>query len=126
MSYNIGIIGQGFVGSAIREGLKDFYNIKTYDIDESKCNATHEEVCVDSEIIFVCLPTPMRKDGSCDTRILQGELSLIDMISPVLGCVVGVIGHHIFSLLLISDGFLLLASAVLDFHVYCRHTKSLL
>ena len=26
---NIGIIGQGFVGSAIREGLKNFYDVKT-------------------------------------------------------------------------------------------------
>ena len=31
---NIGIIGQGFVGSAIREGLKNFYSIKAYDIDK--------------------------------------------------------------------------------------------
>ncbi len=30
---NIGIIGQGFVGSAIREGLRNFYNILTYDIN---------------------------------------------------------------------------------------------
>ena len=40
---NIGIIGQGFVGSAIREGLKNFYQIKTYDIDVSKCNSTHSK-----------------------------------------------------------------------------------
>ncbi len=68
---NIGIIGQGFVGSAIREGLKNFYKISAYDIDETKCNQTHEWVCLDSHIIFICLPTPMRKDGSCDTRILE-------------------------------------------------------
>ena len=60
---NIGIIGQGFVGSAIREGLKNFYKIKTYDIDKTKCNSTHSQVCLESDIIFMCLPTPMRKDG---------------------------------------------------------------
>ena len=29
---NIGIVGQGFVGSAIREGLNSFYEINTYDL----------------------------------------------------------------------------------------------
>jgi nucleotide sugar dehydrogenase len=71
---NIGIIGQGFVGSAIREGLTNFYQILTYDIDESKCNQTLKNVCAASDIIFVCVPTPMRKDGSCDTRILKNAL----------------------------------------------------
>ena len=74
---NIGIIGQGFVGSAIREGLTNFYQILTYDIDESKCNQTLENVCAASDIIFVCVPTPMRKDGSCDTRILKSALDSV-------------------------------------------------
>ena len=67
----IGIIGQGFVGSAIKEGLKKHYKVKTFDIEKSKCNSTHEEVCCNSDIVFVCLPTPMRVDGSCDIRILE-------------------------------------------------------
>ena len=71
---NIGIIGQGFVGSAIREGLSSYYNTLTFDLDESKCNSTHREVTRESNIIFVCLPTPMRKDGSCDTRILESAI----------------------------------------------------
>ena len=75
---NIGIVGQGFVGSAIREGLENFYKINTYDIDESKCNKTHKWVCLDSHIIFVCLPTPMRIDGSCDTRILEKAIEDIE------------------------------------------------
>ena len=76
---NIGIIGQGFVGSAIREGLKNFYKIRTYDIDKSKCNSTHSQVCLESDIIFMCLPTPMRKDGSCDTRILESAVREVDL-----------------------------------------------
>ena len=75
----IGIIGQGFVGSAIREGLKNFYDIKAYDIEKSKCwNVTDtssvDEVVWHSDIIFVCVPTPMRQDGSCDSRILESAL----------------------------------------------------
>lgn len=71
---NIGIIGQGFVGSAIREGLKNYHKILTYDLDESKCNSNLLDVTEKSEIVFVCVPTPMRKDGSCDTRILEGAI----------------------------------------------------
>ena len=76
---NIGIIGQGFVGSAIREGLKAFYAIKAYDLDPQKCwniedTGSVDEVVCHSDIVFVCVPTPMRKDGSCDTRILEDAL----------------------------------------------------
>ena len=75
---NIGIIGQGFVGSAIREGLKSFYPCYTYDLDSSRCTHTHEEVVDNADIIFVCVPTPMRKSGECDTRILEKAVTNID------------------------------------------------
>ena len=76
---NIGIIGQGFVGSAIREGLESFYEVKAYDIDSSKSwnivnKDSVDEVISFCDIIFVCVPTPMRKDGSCDTRILESAI----------------------------------------------------
>ena len=74
----IGIVGQGFVGSAIREGLKNFYPVMTYDIDKSKSTSTHKAVCENADIIFVCLPTPMRKSGECDTRILENAIKRID------------------------------------------------
>ena len=74
----IGIIGQGFVGSAIREGLSNYYGVLTYDIDSEKCNSTHEVVCAEAKIIFVCIPTPMRKSGECDTRLLEKVIARID------------------------------------------------
>jgi len=73
----VGIIGQGFVGSSIYEGLKNFYEILTYDIDKTKCNSSHAEVCKESDIIFVCIPTPMRLSGECDTRLLE---SVVDKL----------------------------------------------
>lgn len=75
---NIGIVGQGFVGSAINYGLNNFYEVLTFDIDSAKCNSSHEELCKKSEIIFVCIPTPMRKNGSCDTRLLESVIAKID------------------------------------------------
>ena len=78
--FEIGVIGQGFVGSAIKEGLKTYYPCRTFDLDETKCDNTQEEVINNSDIIFVCLPTPMRKSGECDTRILEGALTSIEQI----------------------------------------------
>ena len=74
----IGIIGHGFVGSAISEGLKNYYEVLTYDIDKSKCNSSHYNVCNQTDIIFVCIPTPMRKSGECDTRLLESVISEIE------------------------------------------------
>jgi UDPglucose 6-dehydrogenase len=76
---SIGIVGQGFVGSAVRKGLDQFYTVRCYDIDSTKCynvsdRSSVDEVVWHSDIIFVCVPTPMRLDGSCDTRILESAL----------------------------------------------------
>jgi UDPglucose 6-dehydrogenase len=76
----IGIIGQGFVGSAIREGLQNYYDVLTFDIEPDRCNSTHERVCWESNIIFVCIPTPMRKSGECDTRLLEGVIAKVDKV----------------------------------------------
>jgi len=71
---NIGIIGQGFVGNAIYQKFKKYYKIKTFDLDESKSNSTKQELLDNSDIVFVCLPTPMNKDGSCNTDIVEGAI----------------------------------------------------
>ena len=73
---NIGIIGQGFVGNAIYQKFKKYYDIKTYDLDLSKCNSTQQEV-INQDIVFVCLPTPMYKDGSCNISIVEDAIALI-------------------------------------------------
>jgi UDPglucose 6-dehydrogenase len=78
---SIGIIGQGFVGTAIYYGLKNFYNIRTYDIDEEKCNSTINKLILHSDIIFQCLPTPMYTTGECDLTIVEGSLANIDKLS---------------------------------------------
>ena len=69
----IGIIGQGFVGNAIYQKFKNYYDVKTYDLDSSKCNATEQET-LDNEIVFVCLPTPMNADGSCNVDLVENAV----------------------------------------------------
>jgi UDPglucose 6-dehydrogenase len=80
----VGVVGQGFVGSAIREGLKNYYSVQTYDLQKDLSTCESLGVLVDkAQIIFVCLPTPMRKDGSCDTRIVRKVVSNIDQYAKV-------------------------------------------
>ena len=69
----IGIIGQGYVGTALKEGFQDFYQVETYDkYDLGK--STHSKISdiVElSDVIFVCVPTPMRQEGICYTGIVE-------------------------------------------------------
>ena len=74
----IGIVGQGYVGTAVKEVFSKHYETNTFDLN-GKCNCTDIEDLVDkSDIIFVCVPTPMKKDGSCDTSIVEGVVNEID------------------------------------------------
>jgi len=74
MKNKIGIIGQGFVGTAVYEGLKSFFNIETYDIvKESTCGSL-KEIAEKCNTLFVCLPTPMENDGTCHLGIIQPVL----------------------------------------------------
>ena len=66
----VGIVGNGFVGNALYQNLRDKVQCKVYDVDRNRSFNTLEEV-VEQEFIFVCLPTPMRKDGSCNLSILE-------------------------------------------------------
>lgn len=77
---NIGIVGQGYVGSAIKHSLKTFFTINTFDkfIKEKSTHETIQSLVDESDIIFLCLPTPMNEDGSCHTDIVEKNLMLIN------------------------------------------------
>ena len=77
----IGIIGQGFVGNAVYQKFKNYFDVLTYDLDESKSNSTKENLLFKCNTIFLCLPTPMNTDGSCNVDILQRELENIELIT---------------------------------------------
>ena len=80
MINNIGIIGYGFVGQAIAFGFSPVVPIYVYDKDPNRCINSLEETVNDSDIIFVSVPTPMRKDGSIDLSIVY---SVFESISEV-------------------------------------------
>ena len=76
---NIGIIGQGFVGSAVYEGMKNYFDVFAFDKDPKKfSNAIGiSGVVRNTEVTFLCVPTPMRKTGECDLSIISSALNEI-------------------------------------------------
>lgn len=78
MSKNLGIIGRGFVGNAIFQGLNHYYDIKVYDVDPKKSTHEFKEV-IDSDIVFLSVPTPMHKDtGDCDLSYIESVFDKIN------------------------------------------------
>ena len=82
----IGIIGQGFVGSAVREGMKNHYEILAFDKDPNKFSNVESiyHIVEGSQLTFLCVPTPMRKNGACDLSIVRSALTEINNVAKAL------------------------------------------
>ena len=75
----LGIVGQGFVGLALKAGFEKHYEIETYDkyeVDKSTCDLA--DLVAKCKVIFVCVPTPMNEDGSCHTDIVESVVKEIN------------------------------------------------
>ena len=71
----IGIVGQGYVGTAIKVGFESYYDLETYDkYSEEKSTMQLADMVESCEVIFVCVPTPMNKDGSCNIDIIDKQV----------------------------------------------------
>ena len=77
---NVGIVGCGFVGSSLREGLRDSVTVNVYDKFNTDLSTVDSlsDLVTESDILFVCLPTPMRRTGECDTTLVENTVRLID------------------------------------------------
>jgi len=89
----IGVVGYGYVGEAVTKGLAPVVDVLVYDkekgwleirdgkpkaawaafegIGREKQEEAHVYLVEHCSIIFVCVPTPMRQDGSCSTEIVE-------------------------------------------------------
>ena len=77
----IGIVGQGFVGNALREGFNPYYDVHAYDKYIKEKSTTDQLTLVqESDFIFVCVPTPMTSAGECYTGIVEDVLREINAI----------------------------------------------
>ena len=74
----VGIIGNGFVGEAQAFAFSPSADVRIYDIDPLKATHSLDET-LEQEFIFVCLPTPMRMDGTQDISFVE---NFFGSISP--------------------------------------------
>lgn len=70
MKKKVGIIGNGFVGESIAFAFSPTTELKIYDKNELRSLNTFEET-VNQDFVFVCVPTPMCKDGSQDLSFIN-------------------------------------------------------
>jgi len=81
----IGIIGRGFVGSAVEFGFSAQTGcdaeVKVYDKNPSKSIHTLNETVNKSDFIFLSVPTPSNLDGSMNIDILLNALQDIESVN---------------------------------------------
>ena len=68
--HKVGIIGNGFVGESQAFAFSSTSEVRVFDIDSLKATHTLEEV-YECDFIFVCVPTPMYKDGTQDLSYVE-------------------------------------------------------
>lgn len=97
----IGIIGRGFVGTAVYEGMRHCFDIFSYDklkgwagsvVGNETVSMTPPTInpytymlkSVDGPI-FVCVPTPMNNEGHCDLGIVDDVMTQLNESAEYLG-----------------------------------------
>jgi nucleotide sugar dehydrogenase len=68
----IGIVGCGFVGNAVNYGFST--NVEKFLVDPKLGTTLFDLKSFDPEFIFICVPTPMNKDGGQDSTIIEKVL----------------------------------------------------
>ena len=69
-SPKIGIVGLGFVGSAIKDAMEIHCDLVLVDKDSTRGTHTFADLH-DCEGVFISVPSPQGDDGKCDTSILE-------------------------------------------------------
>ena len=80
----IGVIGNGFVGGAVKFGFSPQTGcdaeVRVHDKNPDKSTHTLEETVNQSDFIYLSVPTPANKDGSINLDIIDGALNDIDKV----------------------------------------------
>jgi nucleotide sugar dehydrogenase len=81
----IGIVGLGYVGNAVYKSYNfTMADIKTIDTNPSKLSTHSYKDLENCDAVFICVPSPMKSDGSCDSTILESVLANLKNFRGVL------------------------------------------
>ena len=86
----LGLIGNGFVGGAARQLECSKNKVIVFDIDPEKCvplGTTLNDVAV-ADIVFVAVPTPSKKDGTCHTDIVVSVVKELKKANEAVNIVI--------------------------------------
>jgi len=75
----VAIIGYGFVGKALQNGLKN--SVEVFLVDPKLNTNINDLKTFKPDTIFICVPTPMNNDGSQDTSILENVTNELNSLS---------------------------------------------
>ena len=92
----VGIVGHGFVGKALENGIHN--SVSILNIDPKLNTSIKDLIAFQPNIVFICVPTPLCEDLSLDASIVH---SVIDEI----------LEHNIVSLIVFK-------STILPNHLY--------
>ena len=86
----IGVIGNGFVGSAIVGGFSLVADVMVHDNDALRTTHSLKELVTESEYIFVSVPTPMKKseNNKMDLTIMDNVIENISKLSSSTSSIV--------------------------------------
>jgi UDPglucose 6-dehydrogenase len=121
----IGIVGVGMVGGTLKFGFERLgHDVRCYDVAVQRTKLSD---VLDTDLAFICVPTPGRPDGSCDTSIVensvtalhglgyQGHIVVKSTVTPgTTNKLIGCLGRHV----AFCPEFLRERTAVADFCDY--------
>ncbi len=68
----VGVVGLGIVGSAVQHGFEKLgHSVRVHDI---RLDTSLTDV-LDTEVVYLCVPTPRADDGRCDISIIETVVS---------------------------------------------------
>ena len=74
----IGIVGLGCIGTANASGFEYLgHTVLGHDIKHK----TTIDMVLESEITYLCVPTPSTDDGDCDTSIVEGVINDLNLLN---------------------------------------------
>lgn len=74
----IGIVGMGYVGSAVYASYRGLADVKFHDPAKSDSVPLSELAEWQPDAIFVCVPTPQADDGSCNVSNVESTLKQLE------------------------------------------------
>lgn len=75
----VGIVGYGFVGKALCDGITDEVDLCI--IDPKRNTSIKDLKSFNPDFIFICVPTPMLDDGSQDISIVNNVITEINLFN---------------------------------------------